>query len=110
MRTVAEQFGVSVGAAAYWVARARGQRVDRVRFANLKPGRAWNRTPEALEQHILSVRTELRERSVLGEYGPDAIGLALHESGDIQRVPERTTIYRILARHGVLDGAHRQRR
>ena len=104
------QFGVSVGTAAYWVAHARGKRIDRVGFANRKPGRAWNRTPAALEQHILSVRTALREHSVLGEYGLDAIGLALHEGGSVQRVPERTTIYRVLARHGVLDGAHRQRR
>ena len=56
------------------------------------------------------MRTALREHSVLGEYGLDAIGLALHEGGSVQRVPERTTIYRVLARHGVLDGAHRQRR
>ena len=104
------QFGVSVGTAAHWVAHARGKRIDRVAFANGKPGRAWNRTPAALEKHILSVRTALREHSVLGEYGPDAIGLALHEGGSVQRVPERTTIYRVLARHGVLDGAHRQRR
>ena len=110
MRAVAAQFGVSVGAAAYWVARARGKRMDRVRFTNLKPGRAWNRTSAALERHILSVRTDLREHSVLGEYGPDAISLALHEGGSVQRVPERTTIYRVLARHGVLDGVHRQRR
>ena len=74
MRAVAGQFGVSVGAAAYWVVRARGQRMDRVRFTNSKPGRAWNRTPADLEQRILRVRTALRERSVLGEYGLDAIG------------------------------------
>jgi len=52
----------------------------------------------------------LREQSVLGEFGLDAIGLALHEDGSGQRVPGRTTIYRVLARHGVFDGAHRQRR
>ena len=104
------QFGVSVGTAAYWVAHARGKRIDRVGFANRKPGRAWNRTPAAVEQHILSVRTALREHSVLGEYGLDAIGLALHEGGSVQRVPGRTTIYRVLARRGALDGVHRQRR
>lgn len=104
------QFGVSLGTAAYWVAYARGKRIDRVGFANRKPGRAWNRTPAALEQHILGVRTALREHSVLGEYGLDAIGLALHEDGSGQRVPGRTTIYRVLARRGALDGVHRQRR
>ena len=110
LRAVAAQFGVSVGTVAYWVARARGQRIDRVRFTNSKPGRAWNRMPAALEKRILSVRTALREHSVLGEYGPDAIALALQESESVQRVPARVTIYRVLARNGALDGAHRQRR
>ena len=110
MRAVAAQFGVSVGAAAYWVSRARGKRLDRVRFTNLKPGRAWNRTPATLERHILKLRTDLRERSVLGEYGPVAIGLAMQDNGSVQHVPARATIHRVLSRHGVLDGAHRQRR
>jgi len=110
VRAVAAQFGVSVGTVAYWAARARGQRIDRVRFTNSKPGRAWNRVPMALEKRILSVRTDLREHSVLGEYGPDAIGLALRDTDSVQHVPARVTIYRVLARHGVLDGAHRQRR
>jgi len=109
LRDVAAAFGVSVGTVFAWVERARGKRIDRVRFTNSKPGRAWNRTPSDLEQRILRVRTALREHSVLGEYGPDAIGLALQENGSLQ-IPARVTIYRVLARHGVLDGAHRQRR
>jgi hypothetical protein len=109
LRDVAAAFGVSVGTVFAWVERARGKRIDRVRFTNSKPGRAWNRTPSGLEQRILRVRTALREHSVLGEYGPDAIGLALQENGSLQ-IPARVTIYRVLARHGVLDGAHRQRR
>jgi hypothetical protein len=110
LRDVAATFGVSVGTVFAWVERARGQRIDRVHFTNSKPGRAWNRTPSDMEQRILRVRTALREHSVLGEYGPDAIGLALQENGSVQEVPARVTIYRVLARHGVLDGAHRQRR
>jgi len=110
LRSVAREFGVSVSTPAYWVARAWGKRIDRVQFESRKTGRAWNRTPDGLEQRILSLRNVLRKESVLGEYGPDAIGLALHEGGSVQRVPERTTIYRVLARHGALDGAHRQRR
>ena len=92
------------------MARARGTRLDRVAFANRKPGRASNRTPPRLEQRILSTRGALRDKSVLGEYGPDAIGLALQDNGSVQQVPARVTIYRVLARHGVLDGVHRQRR
>lgn len=110
LRSVATQFGVSRGAAAYWVARARGKRLDRVGFANRKPGRASNRTPARLEQCILSTRVALRDKSVLGEYGPDAIGAALQEGHTTQPLPSRTTIYRVLARHGALDGVHRQRR
>lgn len=110
MRSVAAVFGVSRGAAACWVARARGQRIDRVQFESRKTGRASNRTSARLEQRILSTRRVLRDKSVLGEYGPDAISLALQQSRIAEQLPSRITIYRVLARHGVLDGAHRQRR
>ncbi len=110
VRWVAKEYGVSVGTVAYWVGQARGTRLDRVRFDDRKPGRASNRTPSGMEQHILRVRRRLREDSVLGEYGPDAIGLALQEDPSLDQVPSRTTIYRVLDRHGALDGTHRQRR
>jgi hypothetical protein len=110
LRVVAKAFGVSVGAVAYWVERARGKRLDRVGLGNRQPGRAWNRTSPAVEKRILRVRLLLRETSVLGEYGGDAIGLALRENASLKPVPSRPTIYRVLERHGVLDGAHRQRR
>lgn len=110
VRSVATAFGVSVGAVAYWVQQARGQRLDRVNFADRKPGRASNRTPAQMEQRILSVRRSLRDASVLGEYGCDAIGLALAQDSSPEQVPSRTTIYRVLERHGMLDGTHRQRR
>jgi hypothetical protein len=100
--------GFSVASAAYWVERARGKRIDRADFANRKPGRASNRTGADMEQRILSLRNALREQSVLGEYGLDAIGSALQEGG--REVPSRTTLYRVLERHGVFDATHRQRR
>lgn len=110
MRAVAAEFGVSVGAVAYWVEHARGRRIDRISFANDKPGRPWNRISAKLEQRILRVRASLREHSVLGEYGPDAIGLALREQSAHAPVPGQATIARVLARRGMLDGVHRQRR
>ena len=110
MRSVATEFEISSGTVTHWVAHARGQRLDRVSFANRKPGRAWNRMPGKLEQRILRVRSALREKSVLGEYGPDAIRLALQQDRALDQVPARATIHRVLARHGVLDGVHRQRR
>jgi len=101
---------MSLGGVTYWVERARGRRLDRVAFANRKPGRASNRTPARTEQRILSTRRALREESVLGEFGPDAIGLALRQDRALDPVPTRATIHRVLARHGALDGVHRQRR
>jgi hypothetical protein len=110
LRDVAVAFGVSVGTVFAWVERVRGQRIDRAEFANRKPGRAWNRTAIKLEQRIVDVRSRLREKSVLGEFGADAIGLALREDPRIAQVPARATIHRVLARYGALDGVHRQRR
>jgi len=110
VREVAASFGVSLGALSYWLSQTRGKRLDRVSFANRKPGRASNRTPAEMEQRILSVRTRLREHSILGEYGPDAIGAALNQDNALAQAPGRTTIYRVLARHGALDAVHRQRR
>ena len=116
LRQVAKAFGVSVYTVSHWIERARGNRLDRVQFANRKPGRAWNRTSARIEQRILRTRRDLREKSVLGEYGADAIGLALQARATVQasaavgQVPARATIYRVLERHGALDAAHRQRR
>jgi hypothetical protein len=104
VRSVAMEYRVSVGTVAYWVEHARGQRLDRVSFDDRKPGRAWNRIRMDVEARILSVRRTLREDSVLGEYGPDAIGLALQEDSSLEQLPSRTTIYRVLERHGALDG------
>jgi hypothetical protein len=110
MRDVAARAGMSVGAVAYWVAHARGKRLDRVSFASRKPGRAWNRTASEAELLVLAERAQLRDSSILGEYGADAIALALHARSPGRSVPSRATINRILARHGALDAARRQRR
>lgn len=110
IRVVAAAHGVSVGTVAYWVAQAKGKRLDRVSFANRTPGRAWNRLAPAAEQQVLTVRDTLRQHSVLGEYGPDAIRAALEAAHSLTPIPSRTTIYRVLERHGMLDAAHRLRR
>ena len=116
LRQVANTFRVSVSTVSHWVEQARDTRIDRVQFASRKPGRAWNRTPARVEQHVLRTRRQLRERSVLGEYGADAIGMALRKpatvpsQGVARQVPARSTIYRVLERHGALDAVHRQRR
>jgi hypothetical protein len=110
LRAVAEQFKVSVGTVAFWVERARGKRLDRVAFSDRKPGRAWNRTAAEMERRIVGIRGELRDKSVLGEYGADAIGLALQGESSVEQAPSRATMHRVLARHGALDGVYRNRR
>lgn len=109
-RAVAYRFGVSVGTIACWVARAKGHRLDRVCFDNQKSGRSSNRTSDEVEQHILDLRKTLRDDSVLGEYGPDAIRLALQAQDPDIMPPSRATIHRVLARMGLLDGTRRTRR
>jgi transposase-like protein len=109
MRSVAAAFGVSVGTVALWVARAQGQRLDRVDFADGKPGRAANRLPARTERRILRTR-ELLRTSVLGEYGAQAIAGALAERHPNEPVPGRATIHRVLVRHGAIDSVQRQRR
>jgi len=108
MHAVARQFHMSASMVCRWVERIRGNRLDRAVFANRKPGRAWNRTATQLESRILEVRQELRERSVLGEYGACAIEAALTAEQAV--VPSLATIKRVLARHGAVDRARRLRR
>lgn len=108
MHAVARQFHVSSATVWRWVERAGGKRLDRAVLVNRKSGRAWNRTSTELERHILQMRQELRETSVLGEYGARAIEAALPSENAI--APSLATINRVLARHGVLDVARRLRR
>lgn len=109
LRAVAREFGVDVNTVSLWVTRSAGHRLDRFSFADHKRGRAWNRIQPALEQHILQTRAQLRERSVLGEYGADAIERALHQE-PAATVVSRATINRVLKRHGATDAHGRVRR
>lgn len=109
VRAVARELGVDVSTVSFWVARSAGQRLDRCSFADQKRGRAWNRTQTSIEQRILQTRAQLRELSVLGEYGADAIERALREELPATLV-SRATINRVLRRHGATDAHGRVRR
>jgi hypothetical protein len=94
-----------------WVARASDSRLDRVDWSD-RPDAPHHttRTDPGLEELVLRVRSELREASVLGEYGARPIRATLLERGDLPwPLPSLRTIGRILERHGVLD-RRRQRR
>jgi transposase len=108
IRDVAREFSVAKGTVEHWVARAGDERLDRVDFTNRTPGRAWNRICPEVEERIARVRMELRDHSVLGEYGAAAIRAAL--SAEIGDAPSKASINRVLARRGLLDGVRRIRR
>ena len=109
-RQAARRFGVSLATVQRWLARARGQRLDRTDWADRPRGgrRAENATDPDLEERILTLRRELKDHSDLGEYGAAAIRRVLLEQGR-DDVPSERTIGRILARRGALDGQRRRR-
>ena len=110
-RRVARRFGVSLGVVQFWVRRAKGLRLDRVDFTNRQSGarHSARRTCVRIEQMILTIRKELKEQSVLGEHGDQAIWRVLRERA-VTPCPSARTIGRILLRHGVLDARWRVRR
>lgn len=111
LRKVARRFGVTLHTVQRWVARAKGSRLDRVGWCDQPRGArvSARRTPPAVERSILELRRELREESVLGEYGAAAIHRVLIERGCCE-VPGLRTIGRVLQRHGALDHRGRVRR
>ena len=109
VRAVARRFGVAHSTVLFWVARARGRRLDRVEWADRPDGPRSppNRTPRRIERTILVVRRRLRLSSALGEYGRDAIRRELIAEGVAP--PSVRTIDRILERNGAFDGRRRKR-
>ena len=109
LRAVARQFGVGVATVAYWVQRAKGQRLERVDWSDQShaPHQA-HRTDTALEDLVVKARRDLAH-SDLGAVGAEAIRQALMDQG-VAKVPSVRTINRILARRGALDGHKRTRR
>jgi len=109
LRAVARQFGVGLATVAYWVERAKGQRLDGVDWPDrLRAPRKTRRTTTALEDRVLQAGRDLAQ-SDLGAIGAELIRQALREQG-VAALPSVRTINRILARHGVLDGRRRTRR
>jgi hypothetical protein len=110
LRATARRFHASLLTVQRWVDRAEGQDLDRVDWSNRPAGphHVANRVCREIEDLVLQTRHDLRERSVLGEYGADAIHATL--ATRIGHVPSVRTIHRILERRGALDGRRRVRR
>lgn len=108
-RQVARRFGVSLRTVQKWLAKAQGQRLDRVCWESESTApHHTRRTPLAMERKVLAIRQQLR-RSPLGEFGAEAILREL-QAQQASGTPSSRTIGRILQRHGVLDGRRRVRR
>jgi hypothetical protein len=109
LRAVARRFGVGVATVAYWVGRAKGQRLDRVDWSDHSSApHQTRRTAAQLEDQVLQARRDLAQ-SDLGAIGADAIRQRLRGLG-VAAVPAVRTINRILGRRGALDGRTRTRR
>jgi len=111
MRRVADQFGVTLSTVQRWVARAAGQRLDRVDWTDRPCGLPTpvNRTDRPLEDLVLTIRQHLRDTSDLGEFGAAAIHRALLARG-VSEPPSLRAIGLILQRRGALDRRQRTRR
>ncbi len=109
LRRVARRFHVSVSPVHYWTARAEGRRLGRVDWQDRshRPRRI-HRTKRSIENLVIRVRTELKDKSILGEYGAEAIRGELLARGRVD-IPAVRTIGRILERRGALDGRYRRR-
>jgi hypothetical protein len=109
LRAVARAFAVGLSTVAYWVERAKGQRLDRVDWSDQsRAPHKTRRTATALEDLVVQTRGELAQ-SDLGAVGADAVRQALLGQG-VAGVPSARTINRILGRRGALDGKKRTRR
>ncbi len=110
IQKVARQFRVAPSTVLFWIRRAGAQPLDRVDWSDRArgPRHPANKCSRALEDLVLNLRVQLKERSDLGEFGAQAIHRALQDGGTA--LPSVRTIGRILERRGALDGRKRLRR
>jgi hypothetical protein len=110
-RAVARSFRVSLSTVQRWVARAGDLPLEEVDWDARPAGCRVSprRTKAGVEQRVLVIRRQLRTKSDLGEYGPEAIQRELQQRRE-RVIPGVATIARILSRRGALDGRKRVRR
>ncbi|GHT15855.1 hypothetical protein FACS1894170_13390 [Planctomycetales bacterium] len=111
IRQVAKLFHVSKSTVQRWIKFAGNSRLDRLDFDDKKSGtnQPKNKTSPKLEKHILSIRKRLKEKSILGLHGADAIRNEMVQRGE-KIIPTNRTITNILKRHGKIDKKTRIRR
>ena len=111
LREVAKDFHETKSTVQRWVALAKGKRLDRVDFHDKKTGakKPKNKSSAKIEKRVLKLRKHLKEKSILGLHGAEAIRDEMIRQGD-HDVPTSRTIGNILKRNGMLDRRTRMRR
>ena len=111
LREVAKKFNETKSTVQRWVVLAKGKRLDRVDFQNKKvgPRKPKNKSSAKLEKRVLQIRKHLKEKSVLGLHGAEAIRDEMQKRGDTD-IPTSRTIANILKRNGMVDKRTRTRR
>ena len=111
LREVAKKFNETKSTVQRWVVFAKGKRLDRVDFQNKKvgPRKPKNKSSAKLEKRVLRLRKHLKEKSILGRYGAEAIRDEMRRRNDAD-VPTSRTIANILKRNGMVDKRTRMRR
>ena len=109
IREVARRYCCGVATVHLWLRRAKDRPLGEINW-NDRPSlpHKIQRTDRTIENLVLPLRRELRETSVLGEYGAAAIYGELRSRG-ISPVPSVRTIGRIVQRRGALDNRRRIR-
>jgi transposase-like protein len=110
LRAVARRLGIALRTVQRWYRRAKGQRLDRIDWADQpKTPRRTRRVSLSIEDLVLDLRRFLQQSSDLGEFGAAAIHRELL-ARDCPDPPSVRTIGRILWRRGALDYRRRIRR
>jgi putative transposase len=107
---VARAHDVGLATVQLWLARAGDHQLDQVVWGDRSSApHTTTRSRRDVEELVLQIRRELRETSVLGEYGARAVRDALRERlGPLAAIPSLRTIGRIFERSGVLDFRRRR--
>ena len=110
-RAVARRFEVGLGHLQYWLARTRGEKLERVDWSDQShaPHQQGRQTHVVLQRRILALRQELRQGD-WGFVGAQAMADALVTARPKGKLPSLRTIGRVLKRQGALDAVRRVRR
>lgn len=92
-----------------WRDRFQQQGLDGLAQRSRRPRSSPGQTPATVEEVVLRRRKQLLEQGL--DHGPQSIEWSLHSDADVagSSVPSRSTIWRILTRHGVITPQPRKR-